>query len=420
MDENRQRSVPYDARPACRVCGSTSLPTVLSLGELPLANALLDARGLQRADILYPITVVRCSDCGLTQLKEDIPRETLFSEYNYFSSCSRTLVESARRLAERTIREQNLGSETLVLEIASNDGYLLRHYAASGVPVLGVEPAHNIAEYARNHGVETVCDFFGLDLARRLKNRGVTPRVIHAHNVLAHVSDLRGVLEGVRLLMGFDSQFIVKVAYLRDLVENLEFDTIYHEHNFYFTLAPLARLLGSLGMRLVRVEHAELHGGSLRMWIVRDDAPAEAEPSVAAMLDLEQTDGVNEPEFYAAFGQRVSQLKARVRATIDRARQEGLSLAGYGAAAKATQLLNYFCLGSDCIPFVCDISPHKQGHWIPGVRIPVVSPQALLDRQPDLVLLLAWNFADEILEQQAEFRRRGGRFLIPLPEPRIV
>lgn len=409
-----------DPRPTCRVCGSESLLDVLSLGELPLANALLEAENLQDADRRFPLTLVRCTDCGFTQLKEEIPREALFSEYNYFSSCSTTLVESARLLARRTIREMNLGPGSLVMEIASNDGYLLRHYAAAGVPVLGVEPAHNIAEYARNQSIETVCDFFSLDLARQLKRRGVAPKVIHAHNVLAHVSDLAGVLEGVRLLMQSGSVFIVKAPYLKDLIENLEFDTIYHEHNFYFTLAPLDRLLALHGLKLVRVEHTPLHGGSLRMWIVRDDEPVPVEASVTEMLEAERQAGVNQQPFYDAFQKRVVQLKTRLRSIIDGAREQGLTVAGYGAAAKATQLLNYFCLGSDCIPYVCDISPHKQGRWIPGVRIPVVSPRALLEKRPDLVLLLAWNFADEILEQQAEFRGLGGKFLIPLPEPRIV
>lgn len=405
---------------SCRICRSKDLQTVLSLGELPLANALVKPSDLAREDARYPLTLMRCNSCGISQLREQIPRDVLFREYCYFSSCTATVVEYARRFALRTIEEQRLDASTLVLEIASNDGYLLQHYRAAGVPVLGIEPAANTAAVARDRGIETICDFFSLDLARQLKQRGISPRVIHAHNVLAHVEDLGDVLEGVRLLLEPGSLFVVKVPYLRDLIDGLEFDTIYHEHNYYFAIEPLSRLLDSHGLHFIQIEHSDLHGGSLRLWIARKDSPFPVHPSVGEMLASERSAGINLPSYYETFQQRILALGEQVRSLLEAARSQGVALAGYAAAAKATQLLNYFSINAGLIPYVCDISPHKQGHWIPGVRIPVVSPQALLDRKPGLVLLLAWNFANEILEQQAEFRRRGGKFLIPLPEPRIV
>ncbi len=404
----------------CRSCGADSRQVVLSLGELPLANALIEPDALGEMERRYPLTLVRCEQCGLAQLEEEVPREILFRRYSYFSSYSDTLVRSMKELAARVVAQRHLRPESLVLEIGSNDGYLLRHYRDAGVRILGIEPASNIAECAERQGIPTVNEFFDQTLAARLEAELLRPDVVHAHNVLAHVDHIAGFLGGVRRLLGPESVFIVEVPYVRDLIEGLEFDTIYHEHNCYFALAPLGELFGKCGLRVVEVERIPIHGGSLRVWAARDDSAQLASPAVAALLDEESREGVNSAARYARFSAHVEALRGRVRQMVAELRAEGLRVAGYGAAAKATQLLNYFGLDSTEVEFVADRSPYKQGRYVPGVRIPVVAPEALLERRPDVVLLLAWNFAPEILEQQSEFRRRGGRFLIPIPEPTIV
>ncbi len=404
----------------CRACRHASHTTILSLGDLPLANALVDEQFLHLPEPRFPLTLIRCDSCGLSQLEEEVPREALFRDYLYFSSCSETLVESARTLATRIIAARGLNQASLVLEVASNDGYLLQHYAAAGVRTLGIEPARNIAEVARGRGIPTLAEFFDLDLARQLHQDGCRPDVIHAHNVLAHVSDIGSVIEGFRTLMSPATELYVKVPYFRDLVDKLEFDTIYHEHNFYFTVGSLAQLFGAHGLHILDIDHIALHGGSLRLRIARVDSPYEPTPVVACLLEEERAAGVNTDAYYQQFASKVTKLGTQLRVVVDDCLSRGLTLAGYGAAAKATQLLNFYGLGPDCIRFVCDISPHKQGKYIPGVRIPILPPSALLEKKPDVVLLLAWNFADEILRQQSEFRRLGGRFLIPIPEPRLV
>jgi len=404
----------------CRACRHTSYTSVLALGDLPLANALLDEQALLSPEPRFPLTLIRCTSCGLAQLREEVPREALFRDYCYYSSCSETLVESARTLATRIIAARSLDERSLVLEVASNDGYLLQHYAAAGVRTLGIEPARAIAEVARSRGVPTLAEFFDLALARQLHSDGYRPDVIHAHNVLAHVSDIGNVIEGFRAMMGPATELYVKVPYFRDLVDKLEFDTIYHEHNFYFTVDSLAQLFNAHGLHILDIDHIALHGGSLRLRIARADSHYEPCPVVADLLEEERALGVNTDAYCQEFAGRVSTLGVRLRAGIDQCLSQGLTLAAYGAAAKATQLLNYFGLGPKCIQYVCDISPHKQGMYIPGVRIPILPPSALLERKPDVVLLLAWNFATEILRQQDEFRRRGGKFLIPIPEPCIV
>ena len=403
----------------CRACGSADLLPILSLGRTPLANALVEAADLATPDATFPLDVVFCRGCTLVQLTLSVPPERLFREYAYFSSFSDALVGHARRLVERLVPDRRLGAANLVCEVASNDGYLLQHYVAAGVPVLGIEPAANIAKVARERGIETVSEFFGRDLARALRASGRVADVIHANNVLAHVPDLRGVVAGFRELLAPSGLAVIEAPYVRDMIDHCEFDTIYHEHLCYFSLTALDRLFRSEGLTIVDVEHLPIHGGSLRIFATPSASSPARSGSVDAMLADERAWGVDKDATYAAFASDVETVRRDLIALVDELRREGHHVAAYGAAAKGATLLNYAGIGADRIDFVADRNTYKQGRYMPGARIPIVAPSALLDRAPAYTLLLTWNFADEIFAQQAEYRARGGKFIVPVPRVEI-
>ena len=402
----------------CRSCGHSELETVLDLGLSPLANNLVTANELGSADERFPLETVFCERCALVQITVTVPPEILFRHYRYFSSVSETLVRHARGLVDSVLTSRPLDSESLVLEIASNDGYLLKNYVEKGIPVLGVDPAENIAEVARGRGVPTLAEFFSSTLARQLASEGKTADVVHANNVLAHVADTNGFVEGIRTILKPTGVAVIEVPYVRDLIEKCEFDTIYHEHLCYFSVSSLRSLFLRHGLALVGAERVSIHGGSLRVWIAHEEH-AQVAVGVEELLAQERRGGVDRYPFYQDFGQRVQRLRSDVRSLVTQLHGEGRRLWGYGAAAKATVLLNYFDIGAEVLECVADLSPHKQGCLIPGVRIPIVSPDRLSE-DPDYLLLLAWNFADEIMGQQSAYRARGGKFIIPVPELRIV
>jgi SAM-dependent methyltransferase len=402
----------------CRACGADGLAPILTLGRTPLANALLTADQLDAPEPTYPLDLVRCPGCTLVQITETVPPEVLFRRYPYFSSVSETFLGHASALAERLVAARRLGPGSLVVELASNDGYLLQYYRRHGVPVLGIEPAENVAEVARrDRGIPTLSEFFGTALALRLRDEGRRADVLHAHNVLAHVADLGGFVAGIGLLLADDGVAILEVPYVRDMVDRCEFDTIYHEHLCYFSLTALTRLFARHRLVVQQVERLAVHGGSLRLAVARGGVAGE---SVEALLLEEKGWGVEGRAVYQGFGRRVETLIASIKALLVDLAGRGASIAGYGAAAKGATLLNVLGIGRDVVRFVVDRSPHKQGRYLPGVRVPILPPEALLERMPSHVLLLAWNLADEVLAQQAHYRRRGGRFIIPIPELVVV
>jgi hypothetical protein len=405
---------------SCRSCGSTALVPVLSLGMTPPANALRRADELDTPEPRFPLDTVFCPVCALFQITETVPPETLFRHYVYQSSYSDTAVANARDIVTRTIAARALGPGSLAVEIASNDGYLLMHYVARGIPVLGIDPATNIAPIAEARGVRTICEFFSPQLARDLVARVGRADVIHANNVLAHVPDLNGVMDGMRLLLKDDGVAIVEVPSLRDLIEHVEFDTIYHEHLCYFSLTAIHRLAGRHGLTIVDVEHIPIHGGTLRVSLQASGPAARASAAVDRMLAEELALGMDTPAYYQSFAARVETFKARLLALLAQARADGGTIAAYGAAAKGTTLLQYCGIGAETIAFVVDRSRVKQGLFMPGSHLPIDAPERLLTDMPRYTLLLVWNFADEVLRQQAEYRRRGGRFIIPSLQPRIV
>jgi hypothetical protein len=403
----------------CRSCGSGELTDVLALGDQPFANALRRADELDQPEATAPLDLVLCTDCSLFQLADSVDPEILFADYKYFSSVIEALVEHARVLAERLVGELGLDPDSLVVELASNDGYLLQHYRDAGVPVLGVEPVGSIAEVAESKGIPTRSVFFGSDVAADMAAEGIQADVLHANNVLAHVPDLNGFVEGIATLLGDRGMAVVEAPYVKDMLDDCEFDTIYHEHLCYFSLTAVDRLFRRHGLAVEHVERIAIHGGTLR-YFARSLATAEPDETVTDLLAEEQGWGVEEPGAYVEFAQRTMTMKEELRGLLGRLREEGASVAAYGAAAKGSTLLNTFEIGPDLLDYVVDASPHKQGLHMPGNGLPILPPSRLLEDRPDYVVLLAWNFADEILAQQREYTEQGGRFILPIPEPKVL
>lgn len=406
----------------CRSCNSRFLTEILSLGSTPLANALLAPDQLGHTEERFPLDLAFCPNCSLVQITETVPPEKLFRDYPYFSSFADSAIENARAIANRMVVDRRLGSGSLAAEIASNDGYLLRFYKERGVPVLGIEPARNVAAVARDKfGVPTIEEFFGADLGQRLRLGGTRADVLHANNVLAHVPDLRGFVDGIELFLADDGVAIIEVPYVRPLIDELEFDTIYHEHLCYFSLTALCRLFDGAGLEVYDVEQIAIHGGSLRLFVRRRaSSGAAAERSVASLLEQESTWGVGNIGAYQDFSRRVYQLRDELIDKLKALKSGGARIAAYGASAKGSTLLNFCGIGGDIVDYIVDRSTYKQGLHAPGTHLPIHSPRRLLEDQPDYVLLLTWNFAEEILAQQREYRDAGGRFIIPLPRVRVV
>jgi SAM-dependent methyltransferase len=403
----------------CRACGAAELSPFLSLGETPVANALVSPELGDGVDPVYPLTLAFCERCTLVQLMERLPAEEIFSRgYPYFSSYSDELLNHAKLHATTLMEQRSLGPESLVVEVASNDGYLLRNFVEAGVPVLGIDPAPGPAKAAIDAGVTTLVEFFGESLARRLRNEGQRADVLIANNVMAHVPDLNGFVAGLRTLIADDGLITIENPYVRDLVEHREFDTIYHEHHCYFSCTAVDHLVRQHGLYLNDVEYFPgLHGGTLR-WHV---SPQEAVSArTRAYLTAERDSGMAEFAYYRNFGSAVEHNREELRRLIRGLRAEGKSVAAYGAAAKGSTLLNYAGLGTESIYFVVDRNPHKQGLLMPGVHNPIRPVEALLSERPDYVLMLAWNFKDEVMRQQAEYATQGGQFIIPVPRPRVV
>jgi SAM-dependent methyltransferase len=385
---------------------------------MPLADRMLHESQLKQPEPMFPLEVAFCPACSLLQILETVDPALLFdADYPYFSSFSNYLLEHSRRNVEELIGARALTPSSFVIEIASNDGYLLRNYVARGIPVLGIDPVPALGAAAHTVGVPTLADFFGLDLARRLASEGKQADVIHANNVLAHVADTNGFVAGIAALLKPSGQAVIEFPYVRDLIDHCEFDTIYHEHLCYFSVTAVDHLLRRHGLFLNDVRRLPIHGGSLRLFVERTDRRA---PAVASLLNEERELGVDRVGYYRQFSARVERLKRELIDMLKALKSQGKSIAAYGAAAKGSTLINYAGIGTDILDFVADRNVHKQGRFMPGMKVPIVAAEEIAARKPDYVLLLPWNLEQEILAQERAYREAGGRFIIPVPTPRIV
>lgn len=400
----------------CRSCHSARMTSIIPLGELPLANALLPSPSVSN-EPKYNLEVMICEDCGLAQLHDEIDPKELFSDYVYFSSNSDTMLKSVENLVERLI--PTLDTNAFIVEVASNDGYLLKNYVKHGVDVLGIDPAQNIAKVANENGISTLCDFFGEELALKLAKDGKQTDIIHANNVMAHVSDINGFIKGIKCLLKQNGRAIIEVPYFLDLVEKLEFDTIYHEHVYYFSVKPLQIAFKRHGLEIYDIEKIAMHGGTLRLFVGHEKVYA-VQPVVSQMIDVEKKAGIYKIQTFTDFIDKIFILKINLCQTLTTLKEKGAKIAAYGASAKGTTLLNFLGIGKNYLDFVVDRSMVKQGLYTPGTYLEIKVPDALINEDVTHALLLSWNFADEIMAQQQEFINKDGKFIVPLPEVKIL
>ena len=403
--------------PACRFCGTPLSRTFVDLGSSPLCQTVLREQDLERAEIFYPLHVRICESCLLVQLPEYARHDVIFTaDYPYFSSFSSSWVEHARRYASMIAERLGLGPDSLVVELASNDGYLGQHFAGMEVPFLGIEPSGSVAAAARDKGLEVIEEFFGLRLAERLVQEGRRANLVVANNVLAHVPDLNDFVRGIACLLAPGGVLTVEVPDLTRLIEGNEFDTIYHEHFSYFTFLTVRRVLEHHGLEVFDVEELPTHGGALRVYARRFDERSEPiSAAVAELAERQERAGYGRLETYAGFGDRVAETRRGLLAFLVEARDAGRTVVGYGAPGKGVTLLVYSGVRPDLLAYTVDRNPAKQDGYLPGCRIPIRDPSAIAETKPDYVLILPWNLKDEIMREHRYIHEWGGRFVTPIP-----
>jgi SAM-dependent methyltransferase len=402
----------------CLVCGSVDVEEFLDLGSTGLANRFRSESELGEPEDRYPLRVGSCAACGHVQLLDRVPPAAMFSDYLYVSSASDTLRGHLHELSDLLVARHGLGSGDLVVDIGCNDGTLLEGFARHGVRTLGVDPAENLAELRRN-GVERYVGFFGAEIGRLIAERWGPASLVTATNTFPHIPALDDFFRGIDTLLATDGLFVVEAHYLVDLLEQRAFDTIYHEHVSYWALGPMRTLFERYGLEIVDAERLPIHHGQLRVTAARRGCAIPSE-RVGEVLRAERDARATEPETLRRFADAARAVRADLHRLLGDLRAQRKRVAGYGAPAKGNTLLSFLSLGPDDVEYIADRSPLKQGLYTPNAPIPVVAPERLLEDMPDYVVLFAWNFEDEILEQQAEYRRRGGRFIVPVPEVRIV
>ena len=402
---------------SCRFCGADLEQTFVDLGMSPLCETYPSADDFERGEVYYPLHVYVCQRCLLVQLGEYETPENIFTDYPYFSSYSDSWLQHAENYCNNMMTELGLGGQSLVVEVASNDGYLLQYFVRRQVPVLGIEPAANVAKVAVEKGVPTLVEFFGTQLAKRLAGEGRRADLVVANNVLAQVPDLNDFVEGLWLLLKPDGLLTLEFPHLLRLIERNEFDTIYHEHFSYFSMLTTVRILAAHGLKVFQVEELPTHGGSLRVYACRAESQKfDIKPSVADLIAHETRAGLASSEGYQQFARKVKETKLALVDFLITAARRGKSVAGYGAPGKSATLLHYCGIGKDLIQFTVDRSPYKQGRFLPGSHIPVFHPDRIREAKPDYIIILPWNLKNEIMGQMGFIREWGGRFVIPIPK----
>jgi hypothetical protein len=404
--------------PNCRFCATPLHHTFVDLGMSPLCESYVAQDRLSAMEPFYPLHVHVCNECFLVQLEAYVSAERIFDNYAYFSSYSDSWVEHARVYTEKMVERFELGSRHQVVEIASNDGYLLQHFVARGIPALGIEPAANVAEVAGRKGIPTLVKYFGQSTARELAPKKAD--LLLGNNVLAQVPDLNDFVKGMKILLEPRGVITLEFPHLMRLMAENQFDTIYHEHFSYFSFTTTVRILGAHGLTIFDVEELPTHGGSLRVYARHtEDDSRSVGATVPEMIAREEAAGFNGLECYASFAEQVKETKRKLLSFLIKAKEQGKSIAGYGAPGKGNTLLNYCGIRADFLDYTVDRNPHKQGKFLPGTHIPIFAPDRIKETRPDFVLILPWNLKTEIMEQMAYIREWGGRFVVPIPEVRV-
>jgi len=406
----------------CRFCGASLEHTFCDLGMSPLSNSFLSEQQLQQMEPFYPLHAYVCEKCFLVQLQEfESPQHIFAQDYAYFSSYSQTWLDHARNYADYMVRRFGFGPNSQVIEIASNDGYLLQYFKQKNVPVLGIEPAENCAQAAEQIGIPTLVRFFGTALAKELQAQGKSANLLLGNNVLAHVPDLNDFVAGLKILLKPHGVITMEFPHLLRLMLENQFDTIYHEHFSYFSFYTVEKVFARHGLKLFDVEQLPTHGGSLRIFGTHaEDATMKSSDRVQRLREEEIAFGIAELKTYLGFSEQVKRTKRKLLEFLVNAKASGKTIVGYGAPAKGNTLLNYCGIRSDFLDYTVDRSPHKQGKFLPGTHVPVHAPEKIRETRPDYVLILPWNIKDEIMEQIAEIRSWGGRFVVPIPEVRVL
>jgi SAM-dependent methyltransferase len=405
----------------CRQCSTPLRQSFCDLGMTPLANSYLTEADLNRREVFYPLHAYVCLNCFLVQLAEFESPEAIFGDYLYFSSYSQSWLDHARTYVEDMIDRFPLDGDSQVIEIASNDGYLLQYFNDAGIPSMGIEPAKNVAAAALARGINTKVAFFGTSLAKELANEEVYADLLIGNNVLAHVPDLNDFVEGMSIVMAPDGLITLEFPHLLELIEFNQFDTIYHEHFSYFSLMTVTRLFADHGLRVFDVEQLSTHGGSLRIYACHADyAGHPTTRRVSELIQIERASGLDRLEGYVAYPERVKRVKRALVTFLLDAHDHGRSAVAYGAPAKGNTLLNYCGIGTDLLQYTVDRSPHKQGRFLPGTHLPIFAPDHIRQTRPDYLVILPWNLRDEIIEEMSFIREWGGKFVIPIPELAVV
>jgi len=410
----------YNLKKKCRICSSENLQLVLDLGKQPPANALLDEKQLSVPEDKFPLRLFWCSDCFLVQLLDIVSKESLFKNYLYMTSASKPIITHFSQYA-KDIFNKFLSDvdDPFVVEIGSNDGSLLAEFKKLGVSILGIEPASNLAKFANESNITTMNNFFSSEIAKEItKSKNVS--IVVANNVIGHVENLHDLMTGIKILIGNNGIFIFEIPYLVDLIKKLEFDTIYHEHLSYYSLLPLIHWTNQFGLEIFDIQKQNVHGGSLRIFVSQKNK-FDVNVSVKKFIDEEYKLGLDSIEIYHKFSANVNDLKENLKKLLNQLKKENKSIFGYGAPAKGNVLLNYCNIDTEILEFIIDTTTLKQGRYTPGTHIPVISPEKVMEKgKDDVALLLAWNYENEILEKEQSFRKQGGKFLVPIPKPRLL
>jgi SAM-dependent methyltransferase len=412
-------SALYHHRTTCRLCESASVTKVFALTPTPPANAFVAAEQLEVEQQIFPLDLFFCEECSHLQLLDVVDPTELFRNYVYVSGTSASFVKHFEDYANNCIKRFNLSPNSLIVDIGSNDGTLLKFFKTNGLEVLGIDPARAIAEEATKGGIETWPEFFNQSIANQIKEEKGSASLITANNMFAHADDLSGIANQIRSLLTEDGIFVFEVSYLGDVFEDTLFDTIYHEHVSYHSVIPLVNFFAAKDLDLFAVERINSHGGSLRAMVQLKDGPHKNDGSVQALIDYEKNIALDQFATWTGYAKKIDILRNSLVEVITDLKNQGKSIAGFGAPAKATTLMYHFNLGPDTIDFIADDAPLKQGLYSPGLHIPVLSGQAIYDKKPDYVVLLAWNFAPQIMANHQNYLESGGHFIVPLPEIRI-